>query len=433
MKSLVYNCKTYRKQRKEQVLEAIDRFLASDLSLTYKFRLLVNAYNYDFLKAPQVVLCAENHKLVDAISESYVDNEKFFKLLRDSAPKSDKKKIRIINQRLAENEDTIISQSPLNSSILSNLLKKCQYLESAGLLKEAEETFKQYIIAKTSSEGIVTVNMSIEIPNSFFQDRINTIITSPYPLVTLAEDDSLLPPECVTQNGLLSDLKELGTRLSYVDVNGNSHLGNGFYSDKLFNIPYNGFYDLTTVQPIIHSLKNLIEQGTFSEAELFRYLSLTWLNLPRLTVNTDLRKTQESWIDSLRPSIHSLCREITSEILSEGNYHGVYMSAIDSMAVKIEGCLREACRRLGINTVNPESNDEVTLEKIFQKIEAYQTEHNTSVISSSSLNLLVDIFTKKGLNLRNGIAHGLTSSSDYNINIAITVLHCLLKVSTMKV
>lgn len=433
MKSLMFNCKKYCKQREEDIVNAIDSLLASDISLMYKYRLMVSAFKFGFLKATQITSYASIYKLFDSISESYFDNERFFNVLLNCTPPNDKTTIRIINQRLAENEDIIINQSPLNSTISANLLKKCQYLESAGLSEEAEKANKQYIIAKSSRDGIVTVKMSVEVPNSFFQHYIDKITTSPYPVAALAEDDSLLPSLDIYQDDILSKHQELGTQLSYIDINGNPHSGNGFYRDKIGKLSYYNLYELIAVYPITRSLRQLIEQGRFSENELLGYLSSTWLSQSRQTVNSDLRKSQESWIDSLRPSIHSLCLEITSEIMSEENHRGDYMSAIDSLVLKIEGCLREACWRLGINTVNPENNDEVTFEKILQKIDAYQKEHDVLIISSSSLDLLENIFTKKGINLRNNIAHGLTSLSDYNINTAITILHCLLKVSTMKV
>lgn len=432
MKSLMFNCEKFSKQRKENIVNAIDSLLASDISLMYKYRLMVSAFKFGFLKARQITSYASNYKLFDSISESYIDNERFFNMLLNCT-KNDKTTIRIIYHRLAENEDIIINQSPLNSTISANLLKKCQYLESAGLSEEAEKANKQYTIAKSSRDGIVTVKMSVEVPNSFFQHYIDKITTSPYPVAALAEDDSLLPSLDGYQDDILSKHQELSTQLSYIDINGNPHSGNGFYRDKIGKLSYYNLYELIAVYPITRSLRQLIEQGRFSENELLGYLSSTWLSQPRLTVNSDLRKSQESWIDSLRPSIHSLCLEITSEIMSEGNHRGDYMSAIDSLVLKIEGCLREACWRLGINTVNPENNDEVTFEKILQKIDAYQKEHDVLIISSSSLDLLENIFTKKGINLRNNIAHGLTSLNDYTINTAITILHCLLKVSTMKV
>ena len=119
--------------------------------------------------------------------------------------------------------------------------------------------------------------------------------------------------------------------------------------------------------------------------------------------------------------------------MSEGTYRGNYICSIDSLVTKIEGCLRDACRHLLINTVKEKSHDEIPLEQLFDKIEKYQVRKEKEVISSASLRMLRGILTKQGKNLRNDIAHGFTSKANYSINNAITVLHCLLKVSAMDI
>ena len=180
-------------------------------------------------------------------------------------------------------------------------------------------------------------------------------------------------------------------------------------------------------------MKKLIENGSFSGTRLCKYLFSTWLGKSRLTVNRNLRESHESWLDVMRPSICSICFEIISEIMSEGTYKGEYICSIDSLVTKIEGCLRDACRHLLINTVKEKSHDEIPLEQLFDKLEEYQVRKEEVVISSASLNMLRGILTKQGKNLRNNVAHGFTSMADYSINNAITVLHCLLKVSAMNV
>jgi hypothetical protein len=119
--------------------------------------------------------------------------------------------------------------------------------------------------------------------------------------------------------------------------------------------------------------------------------------------------------------------------MSEGTYKGDFVCSTDSLATKIEGCLRDACRHLLINTVKEKSHDEIPLEQLFDKIEEYQMRKQRVVLSSASLKMLRGILTKQGMNLRNNIAHGFTSKADYSINNAITILHCLLKVSAMDI
>ena len=431
LKSLIYNSKTY-KHRERDVLVGIDTILSSDYTLDLKFRLIVNTYSFAFIKAKQVEVLTAKHHLMDSISESYNDNCNFFNLLLKCIPRNKERIIREIYYRLAENEDIIIKQHPIDSTLSENLLNKSIYLENGGFYDEAEDCYRQFLIAKTEGKGVESYNQSWTIPQQIFHPYIIAIQNSAFPLMTLALDDSLLPPE-IDEPALLSELKRLGIRTTFVDNNGNPHPGDGFYSSKIMSLQYHNQYELITLHPILASIKGLIENGCFSGTKLCEYISSTWLGKGRLTVNRSLRETHESWLDIMRPSICSICFEITSEIMSEGTYKGDYLCSIDSLVTKIEGCLRDACRHLLINTVKEKSHDEIPLEQLFDKIEKYQVRKEKVVISSASLRMLRGILTKQGKNLRNDIAHGFTSIADYSINNAITVLHCLLKVSAMDI
>ena len=432
LKSLIYNSKTY-KHREKDVFDAIDNVLSSDYVLMLKFRLIVNAYSFAFIKATQVETLSNKHQLLSGISESYEDNSNYYNLLLRCIPKRKNDLIGEIYHRLAENEDIIIRQHPLDSTLLENLLNKSIYLENGGYQKEAEACYKQFLIAKIEGKGMECYTQSCSVPNYVFQPAILALQNSKFPFMTLAMDDSILPPESFDGQALLSDFKKLGIRTTFIDTNGNPHSGNGFYSPKIMSLQYHNQYELITLCPILISLKKLIENGSFSGTKLCEYLSSTWLGRGRLTINRSLRESQESWIDVIRPAIHSICLDITSEIMSEGDYKGNYICSIDSLVTKIEGCLRDACRHLLINTVKEKSHDEILLEQLFDKIEEYQMRKKRVVISPASLKMLRGILTKQGKNLRNNIAHGFTSLSDYSMNNAITILHCLLKISAMNI
>lgn len=432
LKSLIYNSKTY-KHREGDVLDAIDKVLSSDFVLMLKFRLIVNAYSFAFIKAKQVETLVAKHHLIDCISEFYYDNCIFFNLLLKCIPRNKNRIIREIYHRLAENEDIIIQQHLIDSTLVEYLLNKSIYLENGGFYDEAESSYRQFLIAKVEGKGIEPFIQSWSVPTFIFQPRILALQNSLFPFITLAMDDSILPPESVDEQTLLSEFKRLGIKTSFIDTNGNPHSGEGFYSSKIMSLQYHNQYEMITLSPILTSLKKLIENGSFSGTILCEYLLSTWLGKSRLTVNRSLRESHESWLDVMRPSINSICFEITSEIMSDGNYKGDYICSIDSIVTKIEGCLRDACRHLLINTVKEKSHDEIPLEQLFDKIEEYQMRKRKAVLSSASLRMLRGILTKQGKNLRNNVAHGFTSITDYSIYTAITVLHCLLKVSAMKV
>ena len=433
LKSLMYNCQAYKKKKKELVITAIESFLSSNVPLFFKFKLMVNARKFEFLKAAQICELSSKYQLNNKLSELYDDNESFFNMLLGCVPTKDKAQSNLIYYKLAENEESIIKKQPFDNTISRFLLKKCQYLELGGFDDEAEDCFRLYIKAKTCGQGMERVERKSYLPSFVIQEKVESIIHSQYPLLTLAMDDTLFPPINVQNDKFLSELIQMGTKVTLTDRNGNPHNGEGYYSNKALTVPDYLFIELFTIYPITLSLKTLIENGVFTANSLLVFLSHTWIGKSRLTVNQSLRDSHESWIDSLRSPITSLCAEITSEILSGGCYKGDYMYSLDSLVLKTEGCIREACWRLGINTVNPKNQDELTLEKLLEKLESFQNRHNVTIISSASLQYLRCFLTKQGKNLRNDIAHGFTSLADYSINNAIIIVLCLLRVSTMNV
>ena len=183
---------------------------------------------------------------------------------------------------------------------------------------------------------------------------------------------------------------------------------------------------------MMRSLRPLIEKGSFTAEEILDYLSQTWLGKERMPVTTILKKSPETWLDIIRPSLTLLVNEITKEITSKDGYKGDYVCAIDSLTMKVEGCIRDACRHLGIPTIQASNNEEL-LDKLLKKLSEARTETSDQVISKPAHRMLCCILGKPGMDLRNSIAHGFTCCADYNLQMALCVLHCLLKVSTIKV
>lgn len=224
LKSLIYNSKTY-KHREGDVLDAIDKVLSSDFVLMLKFRLIVNAYSFAFIKAKQVETLVAKHHLIDCISEFYYDNCFFFNLLLKCIPRNKNRIIREIYHRLAENEDIIIKQHLIDSTLVEYLLNKSIYLENGGFYDEAESSYRQFLIAKVEGKGIEPFIQSWSVPTFIFQPRILALQNSLFPFITLAMDDSILPPESVDEQTLLSEFKRLGIKTSFIDTNGNPHSG----------------------------------------------------------------------------------------------------------------------------------------------------------------------------------------------------------------
>lgn len=429
-KSLMYNSKSY-KLYEDDVVNAIDSFLSLDIPVVLKYKLLVNAYNFEYLNAAKVFSFASKYSLMDKISNSNFDNEPFFKMLLKCTPKNEKETIKMINLRLAENEDIIIKQHPIDRASASNYLIKSEYLKNAGLEKEAKECYKLFIQAKSSKEGYDTFNQSLKIPMSYIQPFMDLIGNSSNPIKLLADNDDILPPIEDGISCMPKDFGRLGISVKVTDINGNPHPNNG----QAMKLNYNIFYNIITILPLRLSLKGLISKKAFNEEKLVEYLNSTWLGEPRIMVNPTLARTEETWVDSIRPSLHLLNKAVVDELEGVHSSNNEYMCPIDSLTLKIEGCLRDACRKIGISTVREDNHDELTLEEILRRMSEYQKKGGEDILSSKTMNMLKKLLTKdefKGSNFRNEVAHGFTNASHYTMEKALTVIHCILRISSIR-
>lgn len=429
LRSLMYNTTKYNKD-KEPIKRIILSFIKSNVELWEKRRLLMDTYNYGFLKADELRKVIYDNNLQCGLSDNYIQNQKFFNMLLNIADKSDNDHVRQIYHSLADNEDEIIKMHPNHIFSANNALAKMEYLNKGGFMEEAKEANKLFLWLKENGQGMETFSQRISIPNWVFQQQVDIIVNSESPIRTIAEDNLLLPSDSCEEIDLFKDLRQLGISMHYTDINGNPHTQEE-YDKKTKDNAFNQHYFFTFYVPMLKSLIYLIDNGSFTAEAISTYLTGTWLGKSRVAVNQQLKKTQESWLPLIMPSVRQIVEEIKKEMESNGKYLGNYVCAIDSLTMKIEGCIRDACRRLNIQTVK-DNHDEIPLETLLERMQ--ELCNGTDLpIHHKTLRMLYCVLTKRGKNERNNIAHGLTSISDYNIQEAISILHCILKVSTIKI
>ena len=430
VKSIAYNVKKYRKDS-EKSKEVIEQYLAAEDFITAVFNILTNCYNYGFFTSNEIIQIVKRHHFDQQLSDNYFSNKEYFKMLTN-INKEAKLSQSELYHKLAENEDTIIQMHPNHIFTTKNLLDKYRYLSSGGFEQEAAECYKQFIYVKTHGTGFERVSASLSIPNELFQPAIDMIVISESPIMTIATDDSLLPSDNAMPFDMFEDRHRLGITMDVYDNNGNPHNKEEYDQKRETDDAFQIGYAVSFIAPMMRSLRPLIEKGSFTAEEILDYLSQTWLGKERMPVTTILKKSPETWLDIIRPSLTMLVNEITKEITSKDGYKGDYVCAIDSLTMKVEGCIRDACRHLGIPTIQASNNEEL-LDKLLKKLSEARTETSDQVISKPAHRMLCCILGKPGMDLRNSIAHGFTCRADYNLQMALCVLHCLLKVSTIKV
>jgi hypothetical protein len=257
-------------------------------------------------------------------------------------------------------------------------------------------------------------------------EMVNKICNSTSPIHTIATDDSLLPLESDDGKTMMEELNRLGMKVIAFDINGNSISSDDKNIYNKLNFLFRQSYSSNFIVPMYESIKILNNKGVFTENTITDYLASSWIGESRFPVNEYLKESQESWITTIKPGLRILVNEITKEINSDCRDKGDYVCAIDSLTLKIEGCIRDACRRLNMPTVK-DNGEEVSLEHLLKSLK------DRHVITKPTYNMLAGILTKQHLNLRNNIAHAFTSSANYSIETALTILHCLLRLTTFKV
>ena len=431
VKSIAYNVKKYRKNS-EKSKESIEQYLAAEEFKTAVFNILTNCYNYGFFSSKEIIQIVKRHHFDQQLSENYFSNKAYFEMLTNINKESELSQSELY-RKLADNEETIIQMHPNHIFTTKYLLEKYRYLSLGGFEQEAAECYKQFIYVKTHGTGFERVSASISIPNELFQPTIDMIVMSESPIMTIATDDSLLPSDNTMPFDIFEDRHRLGITMDVYDNNGNPHNKDDYDQKREKDDAFQIGYAVSFIAPMMRSLRPLIEKGSFTAEEILDYLSQTWLGKDRMPVTTVLKKSPETWLDIIRPSLMMLVNEITKEITSKGANKGNYVCAIDSLTTKVEGCIRDACRHLGIPTIQQRSNYEVLLDDLLKKLGEAQTTDGELVISKPAHRMLCCILGKPGMDLRNSIAHGFTCCNDYNLQTALCVLHCLLKVSTIKV
>lgn len=430
VKSIAYNVKKYRKDSGEPK-EVIEQYLAANDFTTAVFNILTNCYNYRFFSSKEIIQIVKRHHFDQRLSDNYFSNKEYFEMLANINGESELDQSAIY-AKLAENEETIIQMHPNHIFTTKNLLEKYRYLLDGGFEQEAAECYKQFLYVKTHGTGFERVSVSLSIPNEIFQPKIDMIVMSESPIMTIATDDRLLPSDNSIPFEMFGDCDRLGISMDVYDNNGNPHDKDEYDQKREKDNAFQIGYAASFIAPMMRSLQTLIEEGSFTAEKILEYLSQTWLGKERQPVTTVLKESPETWLDIISPSLTMLVNEITKEITSKGAYKGNYVCAIDSLTMKEEGCIRDACRHIGIPTIQP-SNYEELLDKLMPKLGEATTADGEPVISKPAYRMLRCILGKPGMDLRSSIAHGFTCRADYNLQMALCVLHCLLKVSTIKV
>jgi hypothetical protein len=156
--------------------------------------------------------------------------------------------------------------------------------------------------------------------------------------------------------------------------------------------------------------------------DFFKYN--TWYGV-EFTINNPTGKTETyNWLEILTPSLYSYFKQSEIDIKTNTNSSSGYILSIDSLVLKFEGILREFSRFNGAQTIDIKENG--TQERIsFEKL--LENEKLKKLVPEDDIALFKFLFTSKGMNLRNNIAHCFFKPKDYSPAIMWLLICAFLK------
>jgi len=141
------------------------------------------------------------------------------------------------------------------------------------------------------------------------------------------------------------------------------------------------------------------------------------------------RPVQYRWLDLLAPSLEQFFKQMESDIELNIVNNSAYQLPIDSLAMKFEGLLRAFSERLDAQTI--ELKDSGTQERIsFEKL--FENEKFKQTVPADDIAFFTYMFTQKGMNLRNNVAHCFYKPKDYSVAFMWFLIVAVLKLGNYK-
>lgn len=231
--------------------------------------------------------------------------------------------------------------------------------------------------------------------------------------------ENLLPKASVLNEEIKPIMLDLVSTITF-DINKNvSKNKSGAISS--YSIHINNF----SVNHIWLVVSKGIKSGKISYESLIDYLdNNTWYGQDFTYIDSNNETQGFNWIELLSPSLQSFFVQTEIDLKTNNHNPQGYILAIDSLVLKFEGLLREFSRMIGAQTI--EIKDNGTEERIgFDKL--LDNEKLKALIPEDDIAFFKFLFTSRGMNLRNNIAHCFFTTKNYTSAVMLLLIVALLK------
>jgi len=168
-----------------------------------------------------------------------------------------------------------------------------------------------------------------------------------------------------------------------------------------------------------------IRSGHLTYKNLILFLHKhTWIGKPHTKINLGGHEETLNWIPLIAPSICEFYNQVLASEKSD-YYRPSYVLCIDSLAIKIEGLLRNFCERLNISPAisKRKGTQQANIEDLLSNENLY------AYFNEDDRLFFRHVFSGEGgLNVRNKVAHTFFDPSDYHYSLMLLLIAVVLRI-----
>ncbi len=350
----------------------------------------------------------------------------------------------IFYEKLAENEDFVLQQHLddkdfIKPKILGEIMA---YYKNAKNWDKYEEFNKEYARVKSLAElSLIEIPLDGDL-HRLINDEINrnlkTILTwdSDRIFAYFSIHSDLFPDieTIISQSNKNYNQSFLRHATSMVyDINGNVKAltdEEGLEHETRKN--YQIVFALSVLPTFIRTMQTGVFNFKISYNHLYLYLIRnSWFGqkLPKMKLTAKKENETYNWLDLMAPALLNFFMQLeASFLLGSENLFSNYVLAIDSLTLKFEGALRDFVRLLG-GSSSKFKNDEIK-EMLLEDL--LNSEIAKKEFTDNDIALFKMVFTNKGDNIRNNVAHCFYKADDYRLEMICKIFLCILRLGKYK-
>lgn len=359
-------------------------------------------------------------------------------LLSERLHKSSKK----YNILLAENQDLIINQHPDEKDFIRYISfgEKAKFYKKACDIENYESCLQEYTRLKNKFElGRFESRLpdkETEILNEYLNHRSEIILKMPIDdiLTYFASGDDLLMRvetlDNITEKAFKNSFHQFCSTSTF-DINSNhkrTSIDETKENERFRN--YTVYFNISVFPIIIKVFAFGIINGKISYHSVFNYLqNNSWYGqkFPRGNYDRDI-DDKSTWLSLFAPGLHDYFSQLEWALIMAKDNIQNYILCIDSLTTKFEGALRDFIRLLG-GTTTIEKRGELQ-EQLLEEL--LQNRIITEQFTPEDITLFKYVFTARGWNIRNNVAHCFYPYSNYSFDKATLVFLCILRLGKYK-